>query len=345
MPEKYGRLQCVLSVVYTGAMLANICFGWLTLTERFQGFVFFSLYFFCCMQRWNWNLDITGIQVINSFLDYEDELLADNLPPPLSFGGKMMRIFIPAAEMSILVIAVLQFLLLTYVPCTPPFILSMQPKCTKTMGFGAVHLGVRIFEGWMVRHMMLAGGCWIIYALFTGIVSILSYFSILNRKIEAIKTEADLNMCIQFYQRIQILEKLYNSFLRDRILPSLMLCVPGLQVITQYVTINHYSDIAMPGFLAFPMIAVNCVVTNVLAFTLASFVNSASEEVMKSLGRKMRGFSGKKALIKRQIRGCAVLKVKFGSNFIDRGTPLVVQTFCINQTVSLTLIKQGKTVH
>ncbi|OXA64469.1 hypothetical protein Fcan01_00363 [Folsomia candida] len=295
------RLQSVLSVVYVGAMLANICFGWLTLTERLQGFVFFSLYFFCSIQKWNWNLDIAGIQVINSFLDYEDELLADNAPPPLSLGAKMMRIFIPAGEISLSAVALLQFLLLRYAPCTPPFIMSMQPNCTNRAGFSAVQLGVHLFEGWMFWHMMMAAGCWFVHVFFTGILSLLSYFKILNRRSNLI--------------------------------------------IAQYVTINHYSDIAMPGFLAFPLIAVNCLTTNVVVFTLAAFVNSASEKVMESLGKKAGGLSGKKLLIKRQIRGCSVLKVKFGSNFIDRGTPLVMQTFCINQTVSLTLIKQGKKVH
>lgn len=54
--------------------------------------------------------------------------------------------------------------------------------------------------------------------------------------------------------------------------------------------------------------------------------------------KKVPGLEGKK-LIRRQVKGCSMLKVKFGSNFIDRGTPLVIQNFCINQTVSLTLIK------
>ncbi|OXA64115.1 hypothetical protein Fcan01_00282 [Folsomia candida] len=329
------RLQSVLSVVYTGAMLANICFGWLTLTERLQGFVFFSLYFFCSIQKWNWNLDIAGIQVINAFLDYEDELLADNAPPPLSLGAKMMRIFIPAGEISLPTVALLQFLLLRYVPCTPPFILSMQPNCKNKAGFIVVQLGVHMFEGWMFWHMMLAGGCWVIYVLFTGIVSILSYFSILNNH----RNQGRLEHVYSILSADSNLGKILQ------ILPSIMLCIPGIQIITLYVTLNHHSDIAMPGFLVFPLIAVNCGMNNVLAFTLASFVNSASEKVMESLAKKASGLSGKKSLIKRQIRGCSVLKVKFGSNFIDRGTPLVVQTFCINETVSLTLIKQGKTVH
>lgn len=73
------RFQCVLSVIYTGAMFVNICFGWLTLTEKFQGIVFFSLFFIACIHRWNWNLDITGIQVINSFLEFEEVVLKGRL--------------------------------------------------------------------------------------------------------------------------------------------------------------------------------------------------------------------------------------------------------------------------
>lgn len=76
------RFQCVLSFTYVGAMFVNICFGWLSLSEKFQGFVFFSLFFFCCIQRWNWNLDISGIQMFNSFLDYEKYVLV----------GKVIRI-------------------------------------------------------------------------------------------------------------------------------------------------------------------------------------------------------------------------------------------------------------
>ncbi|OXA61754.1 NADH-ubiquinone oxidoreductase chain 2 [Folsomia candida] len=251
------------------------------------------MYFYCCIQRWNWNLDIAGIQVINSFLDYEDDLLADNPAPPLSLGAKMMRICIPAAEISLFVIPALQFLLLRYAPCTPPFIMSMQPNCKKRTGFSAIQLGIHLFEGWMFRHMMLAAGCWVIYALFVGILSILSYVKILNGKLENIETEAHLNICIQFYQRIQILEKSFNAFLRDRLLPSLMLCAPGIQILAQYVTLNHHSDIAVPGFLVFPLMGVNGVVT-------------------ESLEKKASQLSGKKALIKRQIRGCTVLKANAG---------------------------------
>lgn len=165
------------------------------------------------------------------------------------------------------------------------------------------------------------------------------------RKIEAIETEMDMNSCILFYRWIQILVKAYNSFLRDRILPSIMLCVPGIQVVTLYVTINHHSDITMPGFLIFPLLLLNAGVTNVLGLTLASFVNSVSKRVIESLRKRASRLRGrKKSLAKRQLRACSVLKIRFKSNFIDRGTPLVVQTFCFNQTVSLILIKEGKSM-
>ncbi|XP_035702047.1 uncharacterized protein LOC118433837 [Folsomia candida] len=256
----------------------------------------------------------------------------------------MMRIFIPTAEFSLPVIVLLLFSLLTYAPCTAPFIVSMQQYCNNGMQFSAVRLTLHLFEAWMVWHILMAGGTWIIYAFLTGVVAILSIVGILEGKIKTIQTEANMNSCIKFYQRIQILQTLMNSFLRDRLLPVMMLFVPGIQVIAQYVTIDHHSDITMPGFLIFPLIGLNCGANNVLAFTLASFVNSGSEKVMATLRKKSSQLRGKKALMKRQLRGCTALQVKFGSNYIDRGTPLVVQTFCINQTASLTLIKEGKSI-
>ncbi|OXA62512.1 PAB-dependent poly(A)-specific ribonuclease subunit PAN3 [Folsomia candida] len=174
------RFQCVLSVIYTGAMFVNICFGWLTLTEKFQGIVFFSLFFIACIHRWNWNLDITGIQVINSFLEFEEVVLKDNPPPQLSLGAKLMRIFIPTAGISLMGAPILQVLLLIFAPCTPPFIMSMRPDCKDLAGFSVTQLGLHLFEGWMFLHMLMAGGTWIIYVFFTGIVSLLTYFRILK---------------------------------------------------------------------------------------------------------------------------------------------------------------------
>lgn len=97
----------------------------------------------------------------------------------------------------------------------------------------------------------------------------------------------------------------------------------------------------MPGFLVFPMILFDAVIVNMLTITLASNVHKESVKLLRVMAKNAIG-QGQYAVTKRQLRACTLLKIKFGSNFIDRGTPLVIQTFCLNQTVSLGLIRSNK---
>lgn len=72
------------------------------------------------------------------------------------------------------------------------------------------------------------------------------------------------------------------------------------------------------------------------------WVNAASAKVLKLHVRQGVQFGGKRSLVTREIKACSVLKIKFGSNFIDNGTPLVIQDFCMNQTLNLLLISAGR---
>lgn len=132
-----------------------------------------------------------------------------------------------------------------------------------------------------------------------------------------------------------------NAFLKDRLLPGIMICSPLMQTAGMYVSINLHGEISMPGFLLFPIIAIDTGITNILVFTMASAVHNVSHRALTSLRRNSMKLPGMK-LSKRQMMAFSNLKIKFGSNFIDRGTPLVMQNFCINQTMSLTLIKSGR---
>lgn len=146
-----------------------------------------------------------------------------------------------------------------------------------------------------------------------------------------------MNCCIRLYHCIQIVEKSFNDFLMVRVIPAVITGSPAIQILAQYTCINHYGDIGMPGFLVFPLIGGNAMINNVLVNTLASCINTASVKALASVKDKV-ALVEKKKLMRRRVWACSVLKVKFGSNFIDRGTPLVMQNFCMSQTVSLSLI-------
>lgn len=80
----------------------------------------------------------------------------------------------------------------------------------------------------------------------------------------------------------------------------------------------------MPGFLIFPLMGVT-----------ALYLYHSYQQ-----GYRIIRIRISRGILRRHILSCYALKVKFGSNFTDRGTALVIQNFCLHQTVSLTLINR-----
>ncbi|XP_035708011.1 uncharacterized protein LOC118435721 [Folsomia candida] len=187
------KLQCVLSLVYLAGMFFNLCFGSHTLPARLQGVSFFVIYLTTFIIRWNYDLDIEAIQVINSFLDFERTIIQNDIRLPLSSPEtKSMKSFIRIAQSSVLVFPMLQLVLLTYSPCTPPFLLSMAPTCNEASSVLQYFLqfGTNIFETWMSFHNLFSCTIILFYTFCMGIVSILNYINVLK------KYEQFLNHCV-----------------------------------------------------------------------------------------------------------------------------------------------------
>lgn len=125
-----------------------------------------------------------------------------------------------------------------------------------------------------------------------------------------------------------------------RIVPVFITLVPTIQILTQYVCVMMHDEIPMPAFLIFPVIWVNVFVNNIFVFTLASWINNVSARTLREqVGALVKcRLSGRRSHIIKEVKACTVLKIKFGSNFIDKGTALVIQNFCLVQTMSLILI-------
>ncbi|OXA39604.1 hypothetical protein Fcan01_25764 [Folsomia candida] len=342
------RVQCVLSVMYIAALFLNLCFGPLTTTAKFQGFTFFMVYFVASWMKFNYSLDMAGTQVIHTFLDFEKYILKDTPTFELSLGAKIMKLFIQVAEISGFSFVILQLILLQCVPCTAPFIFSMFPNCGEMADKTSwmLMLAVHIFETWMCLQMIFGCTVYIFYLLCAGIICILFYFRIIENKISTLQSDQDTKKCINLYRCIQILEKFFNAYPMNKVIPVMVFGIPTMEIISLFISINFYDKIAMPGFLLFPLLGLNTPLNNICVLTMASLVHNSSDKILGVLKKKIMGLtchSGRKrSIINRELRACSVLKVKFGSNYIDRGTPLVIQNFCLNQTMSLTLVKANK---
>lgn len=85
----------------------------------------------------------------------------------------------------------------------------------------------------------------------------------------------------------------------------------------------------------------DCGVCNVMVITMASWIHNVSIKVLSALNRRAGQMQKiDRGISRRQVSSSYALKVKFGSNFMDRGTPLVIQNFCLTQTMSLILIQR-----
>ncbi|XP_035711648.1 uncharacterized protein LOC118437013 [Folsomia candida] len=254
-----------------------------------------------------------------------------------------MKLFLDVAFLSSTAVTLAIPALIWLDPCSPPFLLSIMKDCASITwsirSLGMQHL-VILLEFWMTSHIILGGTFEIVYILFAGIVSMLNYFAVLRSNIQTARSTAELKYSTELYQSIQILEKMFNGFLMQRLIPVFMLLMPTLQILLQYVCVMMHGEIPMPAFLLFPITWVNIFVSNIFVFTLASWVNNISTKVLQELMSAIvqcRCGRRRSSLVK-GVKACAVLKIKFGSNFIDSGTPLVIQDFCLTQTMSLILI-------
>lgn len=108
---------------------------------------------------------------------------------PVSLRTKAMKLCIILCESTVAVFPTLIFILLTFAPCTPPFILSMLPNCqpvqTTLLGRGIQGL-IHLYEIWTISHITYSGSIWIFYILFVGIDCMLNYLNLLKRSVNSI---------------------------------------------------------------------------------------------------------------------------------------------------------------
>ncbi|OXA48831.1 hypothetical protein Fcan01_16502 [Folsomia candida] len=340
------RLQTVSHLAYCILTLAHLILTDLPRAKRLQGFAFFCIYFVLLCARWDYGKDVAVAQIINSCMDFEKKLVAGKRSLNENLESKLMKLFLQVTFFSVIATAFAIIGLILLDPCLPPFLLSVRDDCgsiTWTSALGAQHLTF-LLDTWMAFHVLPGGTLEIIYILFVGIVSMLNYFAVIRGDIQEAQGSAEFETCTKVYRNIQILEKMFNGFLMVYLIPVYMLLLPTLQILTQYVSLMMHDEIPMPSFLIFPLVWLNVFVNNIFVITLASWVNNVSTMTFKEQVRAIvhSGVGTRRSALRKGATACAVLKIKFGSNFIDSATPLVIQNFCLAQTVTLILIGGSK---
>ncbi len=143
----------------------------------------------------------------------------------------------------------------------------------------------------------------------------------------------------KIYKNLQILAGLSNDCNQYRMFPSTALGTPIIAFFALYVAIRLHTSLSLieVGFFAF-------IYFNVTVFYLTIFVSAAnlyikSVVVLILWKREMaRMAMPANKTEKRILKAMQPLKIRFGINFVDNHTPLVVQDFSMRQMASLLLI-------
>ncbi len=139
---------------------------------------------------------------------------------------------------------------------------------------------------------------------------------------------------ILFYRKIQIYEKTLNSCIRYRIFLTLALLGPLFQVSVGYALIlvtnsGNIVILALCWLMYFVMFSVSMVI-----FSVTGLVNRVSWYWIAT-----RRVTCTRKVVRKAMRSLVPVRIQFGNNFVEPLTPLVVQEFCVRQTVSLLLLR------
>jgi len=110
-----------------------------------------------------------------------------------------------------------------------------------------------------------------------------------------------------------------------------------VEITSLYVCIAQWKSLPPEGLLFFLLAAADAFILRFGMLKLASKVFIESQEVRRSLKKILAPHPR----FRRFWRSCSIHKVSFGgSNFIDECTPLVMNQFSLNQTISMVLVER-----
>jgi hypothetical protein len=88
-------------------------------------------------------------------------------------------------------------------------------------------------------------------------------------------------------------------------------------------------------FLLIVVILIDMIIGTLIMSTTGRNVSQASEELLNNWMKSARPTD---KLRRKRLQAMRLICIRFAGKYIDRDTPIVIQDFCINQTVSLLLM-------
>lgn len=133
-----------------------------------------------------------------------------------------------------------------------------------------------------------------------------------------------------------MLSRMMNACIQTRILLMSTLFLPICQVLSTFLLIRLGRQLGLQGIGLMVIFLGNVVTVLICPYTIAAFINSKSVEVVQKCKGNFKLADGRRSTYTvKCFRACFPLTIRFGNNFVERTTPLIIQNFCFSQVASL----------
>lgn len=178
-----------------------------------------------------------------------------------------------------------------------------------------------------MSQMMLAG---IPHGLFMLMGGTLILWDEFNR---VFSSNLDSPRFLKKYRELQVLEKLNNSCLRFNTFSKMAFACPIVEIFSGFAIVKLHHSMDIFYLVALLVAKFVAALVNLVVFGAGSIYSQSWKWLQTEQNlRKGNKFE------RRVIKSMMPLRIWFGSNYVDPLTPLVVQHFCISQTMNLLLL-------
>lgn len=245
-----------------------------------------------------------------------------------------------------------------FLPCQPPFLVSlymrwvvMEPESCS----GHLFWNLSSTLDATVRTVLLLSDLlfnvqfafiapfYVVNVVLLIIVCTLQYLTLLKMEVTQAVQQQNWNKFVSFitiYKRIQLFNALSNDCIRGRIFAVLLFATPLLQILSAFIFIKLGEELPVVIVFWFGCFYVATIVFILGFLSAAGKPYSISNAVRKICQRQVGTNQADRRIWIKTLRSLQPIKLCFLSNFVDRTTPLIVQNFCISQTVSILLVTE-----
>ncbi|XP_035707774.1 uncharacterized protein LOC118435592 [Folsomia candida] len=231
---------------------------------------------------------------------------------------------------------------------TPPFLGWVIPDVKDSPYLKLIiftHGIALLFQAW--AYCTLAGAVIFI----TGNVFLTTVFSLslgldniiggrkISKSWQFIKIGTNYRKMLTQMKHVKILESQFNTCFRKAFLPVLFFVVCFLNILSTFLCVSLGSSLFMElgKFIVF-VVLIDSLMIILIFGHLSGLVNQKSKKGLSYLNRQPHIVVERDGKIfTREVASCAPLKIRFGSNYVDRKTPLVMMSFCMKTTARLLL--------